>query len=132
MSAPPSSGSEKTTLLCPWSSVGTAGAFAGAGIGERGGNWSAVLLDATAVAAPWVLAACCSAFIAEDKSSKPDMPLSRLDWDIRFVTDDCGEEGSAAGLTASGVWTELSEPAVRPPAARLRRFMPVNCDDGPR
>ncbi len=38
----------KTTLLCPLSSVGTAGGFAGAGIGGSGGSvgiWSDIPLD---------------------------------------------------------------------------------------
>ena len=119
-------------MLCPWSSVATDGAFAGAGICGRGDICKAVLSEAAVVPVPWVLAACWRAFIAEDRSSRPDMPLSRLDWVAGPVTEDSGEEESAGGVIASGVWTEFGEPAARPPEARLRRFMPVNCDDGAR
>ena len=133
MSVPSPSASEKTMLLCPWSSVGTSGGFAGAGICGSGGRSTAGVPDAAELPAPCAAAACCRAFIVEERSSNPDMPLSRPDaLERSAVTGDCPENREVAAETAELLRGESGEPAARPPKARLRRFMPVICDDGPR
>jgi hypothetical protein len=123
MREPSASGSEKTTLLVPWSSVGTAGAGCGAGICGSGGrvSCSALLVasDELVVGDANAVAVWASKLTEFDTVGRSAIAASRA------AVEDCDGDGVAEAVMRGP--RAASAPDVREGREEMK-LMRCHCD----